>query len=290
MSESTQPLIVVHGGGGAQAAPVVRRLINDGFAVRVVSRQPDRRTYPAGAASVAADLNDAASLTAAYAGATGVYLQLPLEFDPAVAPRQSENALVALARSGVGQVVFNTGLGLTDHAVGSPFVDARATLVQRLPGVVPKTTVTGPEMAYMDNLAMPFSRATIRQGRVEYPLADVAPVAWVSAADVADVASRAFRSSTPPPIRIVRGPAMLTGPELARALEAGLGRPVAWAAITPDRYRELLTPVIGPAAAMGIADAYAHPAPPRPPLPESQVEVGRTTVTVWARGIKWDAD
>jgi len=210
MSTTTERMIVVHGGAGSQGRPVVRQLLDDGFSVRVISRDPAGRTYPAGADSVTADLNDADSLVAAYAGADGVYLQLPLEFDPATAAAQAGNALAALERAGVGQVVFNTGLGLTDELVGSPFVDARATLVQRLAGVVPKVTVTGPEQAYVDNFATPFSRAAVLQGRAEYPLPEAAPVAWVAAADVARVVSRAFLSPAPPPIRIVRGSAPIT--------------------------------------------------------------------------------
>jgi uncharacterized protein YbjT (DUF2867 family) len=282
-------MIVVHGGAGSQGRPVVRQLLDDGFSVRVISRDPAGRTYPAGADSVTADLNDADSLVAAYAGADGVYLQLPLEFDPATAAAQAGNALAALERAGVGQVVFNTGLGLTDELVGSPFVDARATLVQRLAGVVPKVTVTGPEQAYVDNFATPFSRAAVLQGMAEYPLPEAAPVAWVAAADVARVVSRAFLSPAPPPIRIVRGPFALTGSELAAALSAAVGHGVTWSTITPERYRELLTDVIGPASAAGIADSYAHPAPPRPPLPADQVTSGPTDVTTWARTVDWAA-
>jgi len=248
---------------------------------------PERRAWPVGTEPVAADLDDATSLAAAYAGVDGVYLQLPLEFDRRRAAAQATHALDALALARVPQVVFNTGLGLTSQLVGAPFVDARATLVQKLPEVVATVTVTGPEQAYMDNFATPFSRGAVRAGRAEYPLPAEAPVAWVAAADIARVVSRAFCSPTPPAVRIVRGPAYLTGAELAAALGAGAGRDVAWATITPERYRELLTDVIGPAAAAGIADSYAHPAPAGPPLPEDQVEAGPTTVTAWARTVDW---
>jgi uncharacterized protein YbjT (DUF2867 family) len=287
MSTATNGTIVVHGGAGSLGRPVVRQLLEDGFTVRVISRHPAGRVFPAGVTAVAADLGDADSLAAAYRGADGVYLQLPLEFDPVTAPAQAGNALTALARADVGRVVFNTGLGLTNHLVGSPFVDARATLVQRLGEAVPNVTVTGPEQAYIDNFATPFSRAAVRQGRAEYPLPEAAMVAWVASADIARVVARAFLSDTPPAVRIVRGPAYLNGSALAEALAAAVGRTVTWATITPERYRELLTDVIGPAAAAGIADSYAHPAPPGPPLPDDQVTVGPTDVTTWARTVDW---
>jgi len=88
-------------------------------------------------------------------------------------------------------------------------------------------------------------------------------------------------------VRIVRGPAYLTGDQAAAALSEALGRPLTWKAIAPDRYRELLTPVIGAASAAGIAASYAAPPQDGPPLAAESVITGTTDLARWARSVDW---
>ncbi|MDR3202104.1 MAG: NmrA family NAD(P)-binding protein [Bifidobacteriaceae bacterium] len=281
--------IVVHGAAGLQGGPVMRRLLADGFTVRAITRHPDARRLPAAVTPVRADIGDVESLVAAYRGADGVYLQLPLEFDPVLAPRQAAAALEALSRADVPQVVFNTSLGLTDRPVGQPFADARALVVAGLGDAVGWATVTGPAAFYADNFLLDFSRRAIAAGRVEYPLPAAARVAWTAAADIGAVASRAFASDTPPMIRIVRGPQALTGHQVAAVLSEATGRPVAWETVEPDYYGDLLVPAVGPGAAAGIAASYAAPAEDPPELPEEDVVTGETDLATWARAQDWDA-
>ena len=82
MAESNQSasaprrLITVFGGTGFLGRRAVRHLLDDGFAVRVASRHPDRtqsRSGPNGASPEAmlVDVHDETSVAAALAGADG---------------------------------------------------------------------------------------------------------------------------------------------------------------------------------------------------------------------------
>jgi uncharacterized protein YbjT (DUF2867 family) len=214
-------------------------------------------------------------------------LQLPLEFDPSLALQQAQAALSAISTQGVKKVVFNTGLGLTATKVGVPFIDARVQIVNQLPNLVEHYTITGPAVAYAENLILPFSQKAIIAGRAEYPLPESVPVPWVATEDIAAVVSESLTDPNPSPIRIVQGPAALTGDEVAQNLTKASGRPVTWVTISPDRYRELLTPVIGPEAAAGIAASYAAGPAEGPVLNETQLINGQTDFLTWARKQDW---
>ncbi|NES85867.1 MAG: hypothetical protein F6K10_33265, partial [Moorea sp. SIO2B7] len=114
---------------------------------------------------------------------------------------------------------------------------------------------------------------------------------WVAIADIADTIADSLNPSLEISdgglTRLVAGPELLTGPELAAALSQALGHPVEWETITPDAFGELLTDQIGAEAAAGIAGFYAMESPPPPPV--EMLEFGTTTAAAWARQANWPA-
>ena len=101
--------IIVHGSTGAQGAPVAAALRAAGHDVVGITRKPSN------ADSVAADIEDQASLEAAYAGADGVFVHLPIPSSPEDPVRWVPNILGALANSDVERVVASTsGASLAD--------------------------------------------------------------------------------------------------------------------------------------------------------------------------------
>ena len=135
------PIIVVVGGTGAQGGGVVDALLERGrFAVRVLTRDPRsdkaRALARRGVAVVAADLNDPASLPAAFAGAHGAFL-LTNFWDPSTGTGLSERgqgeAAVSAARdAGLRHVIWSTlpdarrlsgGRLAVDHFTGKAAVD-----------------------------------------------------------------------------------------------------------------------------------------------------------------------
>jgi uncharacterized protein YbjT (DUF2867 family) len=278
----TETTVVLHGATGTQGRALLHGLLTAGHHVRAVARRPSPSAAGRAVQPVAADLLDLDALTAAYAGADAVVIQLPINFDDD-APRQAETVLAALAKAGVRRAVFNTAGGLPPATpIGVPFVDARVRLAAGLPDVVEHASVIGPAGPYLENIIAPWSRPLIRdRGELRYPIPAEAPIPWSAAADLATAIAELTVAAAPAPARIVAGPALLTGPELAAVVTPAAGRPVRWHTIDPAEYARMLTPHLGAAAAEGIASVYTAPAPaPDPAL----VTRGETTAAAWAAG------
>lgn len=111
----SKPIIAVVGGTGAQGGGVVDALLQRGrFAVRVLTRNPTsdkaRGLAERGVEVVAADLNDPATLGAAFAGAHGAFVVTNF-WDPGTGASEAEQgrAAVAAARqAGVQHFVWST--------------------------------------------------------------------------------------------------------------------------------------------------------------------------------------
>lgn len=279
--------VTVHGATGTQGAAIVRGLLAAGHRVRGVVR-----TSPAlhpDAEPVQADLLEPDSLAAAYTGADAVIVQLPLVFTD-LAVRQAEAVLAGLRKAGVERVVFNTGTVLPPAPIGVPFVDARVLLSAELTRGVEAATVVAPARQYMENLVAPWSAPLVRAGELAYPLPRELPVPWVALDDLGSTVADLIVATTPPPLRIVAGPQALTGDEVAAELSAVLGHAVRWNSISPNAYREMLTPHLGAEAAEGIAAVYTPPPPGAPTAPEpdpSVLETGATELRDWAARQDW---
>ena len=264
-------IIALHGATGGQGQHISTALTAAGYRIRPLT-------------SRTADLSDPGSLTAAYTGADAVVVQLPLLFEPAVLT-YAGNILTALRGAGVRKVVFNPATALPPEPVGVPFVDARVLLAERLPEVVPGAALVGPATVYLENLVQPWSvRRIAEQGEVAYPLPAEAPVPWLATGDLGAAVAAALAAGTTEPVRYLRGPEDLTGDQVAAAIGAAAGRAVRWVPVSPDEYRELLTPELGAAAAAGVAAAYATPAPP---LPVDRTVAATTGVREWAGRHRW---
>lgn len=282
--------VVVHGATGTQGAPVVRQLLAAGSRVRAAVRATSARGLHPAAEPVVADLLDLDSLTAAYAGADAVVIQLPLVFAADTAVPQAETVLRALAKAGVRRAVFNTGGVRVTEPVGVPFVDARALLSAELAKIVEVATVVSPALTYLENLAAPWSAVRVRAGEIAYPLPSDLPVGWVALDDVGAAIADLISAPAPPSVQVFAGPQALTGEQVATELAGALGHEVRWNPIDPGEYERMLSPHVGPEIAAGIAAAYVPPAPGKPPAPDpdpATVVRGNTTLRSWAGQVDW---
>jgi uncharacterized protein YbjT (DUF2867 family) len=284
MTSTPSRTVLVHGATGTQGRPVVRRLLADGHTVHALTRRPD--TVPAGVVAVTGDLSDPASLAAAYRDVDAVVVQLPLLFDPQ-AVVQAQHVLDALAGADVPRAVLNVGGPVLPGPVGVPYLDARSLLAGRIGDVVAHGRSVGPAGPYLENLSAAWSSPLVAAGELRYPLPAEAPVPWVALDDVAAAISRALEDDAPAGRTVLAGPEALTGPELASALSAAVGRPVAWTTISADEYGSMLVPHIGEAAARGIAAAYAPGDGPAPAPDPAEVRTGPTTAHAWAAQQVW---
>ncbi|MHC5905168.1 NmrA family NAD(P)-binding protein [Streptomyces sp. S6] len=255
---------VIHGATGAQGAPVVAALAAAGKPVTALTRSAD--TVVPGAKTVVADFSSAAALTAAYQGAAGVFVHLPMTSEDERGT-YAANILTAVREARPERVVFSTS--------GAPaFAGAVAELVVGLADSGVSHAVIEPVL-YLENLLMPHVAGSARErGVLPYPIRADFPVSWASHLDIADAVGALFeRTDVTGTVSVGQYPA-ITGPDLAEAFAARLGRDVVFAPITPEEMRAAIAPLIGEGPAEGVAGLYQAMStlPGRPIDPETSAQ------------------
>ncbi len=160
------PLIAVCGATGQQGRAVIASLLaRQKFAIRALSRQPDgdaaRRLRDQGVSVVQADLDDPASLTAAFAGAHGVFgVTQPWSpdykrADPAREIAQGRHIVAACETNGTRHLVLSTGIRFSDKPSGIPHADSKIVVEDHLMSRPVPWTLLRPG-TFMDNIGQPF--------------------------------------------------------------------------------------------------------------------------------------
>jgi uncharacterized protein YbjT (DUF2867 family) len=193
---TTGRTIAVLGATGRQGGQVARRLLQDGWSVRAVTRTPDgpkaAELRRLGAHVVHADLEDRASLDEAFADVYGLYsVQLPHSGSMEIEVRQGRNAGNAAARAGVSHVVYGSA-GLDDRTRGIEQWDAKIEIARGFRELGLPLTILRP-MAFMELMTDP---AYFPQSSTWYAmpklLGEDYRVAWISVQDIGAIAAKAF--------------------------------------------------------------------------------------------------
>jgi uncharacterized protein YbjT (DUF2867 family) len=216
-------VILVVGATGSQGGAVVDALLGDGREVAALTRDPESESATALAARGVqvrrGDLDDRASLVAAFEGVDGV-------FYPSLAPNETargERVIAAAREAGVPFLVASTG-GNCDERPGVPHVDAKADVEDAVRASGVSAAILRPH-TFTTNFRM--QAAAIREGRLPYPLPEGRTVPLVDPADIGRVAARAFAD----PERYAGTTTELAAGnyglgEIADALSAAVGHPV----------------------------------------------------------------
>jgi uncharacterized protein YbjT (DUF2867 family) len=188
-------VISVCGATGRQGGAATRSLLRAGWQVRALSRNPDRRRARAlaelGAEVVRADMNDPASLRAAFEGARGVYsVQNGLKsgFDQEVA--QGRNVADAAKDVGVGHLVY--GSAGTGEPTGVPSWDSKLAVEEHMRQLdLPFTILRA--MAFMELMTDPSFFPAVGTWNI-WPklMGDDRPVPWLSVEDLGEIAAKTF--------------------------------------------------------------------------------------------------
>jgi len=296
-SEPGRETVLVFGSTGTQGRPVARLLLDAGYAVRAVTRNPEAAAdlTARGAQTVAADLTDAAAVAAAAQGADRVFLHLPLSFGAPGAGERARAAVDALAGAGVRQIVFSTSGPVPDEPQGIPGLDDRVAVLRHVLGTGTGTVLK--PTGFMENFAAPWSAARIAAGELAYPRPPELQVAWVTNDDVAAAALAAMRApATIGRTFVLAGPEALDGPGAADRLARGIGRPVTYREIDGTEFAEMMTPYLGAETAKAIGSGYDQMPRFQDPMmiPDGRpaaeaLGIRLTPLEGWARTRDWDA-
>ncbi|WP_157254454.1 NAD(P)H-binding protein [Nonomuraea typhae] len=272
--------ILVTGATGTVGRHVVDRLLAAGQPVRALTRNPDAAGLPDGVDVVSGDLNRPGELS--FDGVTAVFL-IPGLFDPEHASDLAQTFTGRATAAGAARIVSLTSSGVTGRRAGF-YKTLRAVehLVEKSgaawthirPGefAVNKLDVWGASIraenlvrnAYPDGIGVPIHEADI---------ADVAAIALLQDGH----AGRAYD---------LTGPQPLTHRQQAEAIGTGLGRAIAFEALTYGQarqsYIEAGLPMEVAEFILGYQAEYAEEPPPVSPTFEQVTGNSGRTLAQWA--------
>jgi uncharacterized protein YbjT (DUF2867 family) len=188
--------IAVVGATGRQGGQVARHLLNQGWRVRALTRTPESKKAAAlkelGADPVKADLEDKASLEAAFAGAYGLYdIQIPVSGKIEVEIAQGRNAAEAAKKTGIRHVVYGSA-GIGPQKTGIEQWDSKLEITKIIKELgLPLTTLR--PMAFMELMTDPTYYPQSSTWYVWPKLSGIdRPIGWLSVKDVGAIAAKAF--------------------------------------------------------------------------------------------------
>ena len=256
---SEPKIIAVAGATGAQGGGLVRAICADtsgGFKARALTRNPDSDKAKAladlGAEVVAADVDDPASIEAAFAGAYGAYCVTFFwdHFSPEKEQAQAKAMADAAGAAGLQHVIWSTLedtrklVPLTDDRMPTlmekykvPHFDAKGEADALFAGVPTTYLLTS---FYWDNFihfGMGPKAGEDGQLAIAFPMGD-AKLPGIAAEDIGRCAYGIFKEGTDHVGKTVGiSGEHLTGQDLADAFTAAIGKPVGYYAVEPEAYR-----------------------------------------------------
>ena len=197
MASNEGKTIVVVGATGRQGGQVVRHLLNQGWRVRGLTRKPESKKAAElkalGAEVVRADLDDGASLDAAFADAYGLYtIQIPVSGKIEVEINQGRNVAQAAKKTGIRHIVYGSaGLG-GNRKTGIEQWDAKEEITQIMYGLGLPLTRLRP-LAFMELMTDSSYYPSSSTWYVWPRLSGFSrPIGWISVQDVGAIAAKAF--------------------------------------------------------------------------------------------------
>jgi uncharacterized protein YbjT (DUF2867 family) len=214
----------VTGATGAQGGATARALLAKGQRVRALTRNPPAAAPLAalGADVAYADFRDRSSVDAALKGVDTLFA-VTTPFGSSVAAEVEDGITLIEAAAGVRHIVFTSATN-ADRGTGIPHFDSKFRIERFLAEQHVPWTVLGPA-AFMDQYAESWHRSSYERGVLSVPLPPDKPLALIASADIGAFAAHVL---THPAMfanrRIDIASDELTGPEIASALGAALGR------------------------------------------------------------------
>lgn len=223
-------MILITGATGNVGRHVVAQLLEQGLAVRALTRNPEKAQLPAGAEVVAGDLMDPAAVERALKGVSAAFLF--------AVPGSAQGFVAAARATGLQRIVFLSSGAVVDG------VERQADLIAEMHAEIERAieasglewTFLRPSIFAANAVQWAWSIRASGSVSLPYPGSTGAPI------DEADIAAVAVQALTTD--RWVGRKLMLTGPEsLSQADQLAilgdvLGRPISVVALDPVVARE----------------------------------------------------
>ena len=242
--QTGKDLIVVTGATGQQGGATARELLAAGHRVRALTRKPAgaaaRALAELGAEVVQGDLDDAASLERAFAGAWGVFaVQNTWEAGVEREEEQGKRTAQVARAAGVRHFVY-ASVGSAHRHTGIPHFDNKARIESRVRELAFPSWVILRPVFFMENLASPWFRPGIEQGSLAVGMKPTTRLQMIAVADIGKYGRLAFERNADLNGRAIdiAGDA-LTMPEIAAQLTSALGRSVKFVQVPIAEVRKM---------------------------------------------------
>ncbi len=189
-------VILVSGATGQQGGAVARHLLSGGYRVRAMTRKPDegkaQALATAGAQVVAGDLDDAASLERALAGAWGAFaVQNTWEAGVEREEEQGKRFAEVAKKSGVSHLVYSS-VGSANRNTGIPHFDNKFRVEQKIRSLgFPSWTIVRP-VFFMDNFQSPWFKPGMDEGKLAMAVEPDTVLQVIAVDDIGWFGARAF--------------------------------------------------------------------------------------------------
>jgi uncharacterized protein YbjT (DUF2867 family) len=219
--------VVVTGATGNQGGAVARGLLQRGHKVRALTRDPDssqaKALAKAGAALVAASLEDTAAIGKALQGATSLFAMTTPAGGTDAETRQGIGAANAAKAAGV-HLVF-TSVGSANRQTGVPHFDSKYAVEEHIARIGVRATILAP-VFFMENLS--FAKEQLAKGTYPSALTPSRKLAQIAVEDIGAVAVRVLEDAARyAGQRFVLAGDELTPNDVAAILTRVTGRPIA---------------------------------------------------------------
>lgn len=234
----TLKTIVVLGATGQQGGAVARSLIADGrWQVRALSRHPDsdtaRRLTASGIEVVAADMDDAASLQAAFAGTHGVFSVQGSDDGGELETRRGIAVADAALAAGVSHLIYSS-VGGANRQSSVPHFDSKWRIEEHIRRIGVPATIVRP-VFFMDNFFKSSMRTVLIALLRSYVPAS-RPLQMIATADIGTWVAQAFAH----PADFIGRAEEIAGDELTREQIVAALKRHGWSAGLPFSVPRLL--------------------------------------------------